>query len=130
MTAIAAFDAGADAVYCGLDNHSARAFAANFSVRELRELIRVAHSRGKKVYVAFNTVIDECDMENAIDELASLADARPDALIVQDLGVARICRNHFPELELHASTQLVAHNLAVFRGWYCRESCRSRKLPR
>ena len=111
MTAIAAFDAGADAVYCGLDNHSARAFAANFSVRELRELIRVAHSRGKKVYVAFNTVIDECDMENAIDELASLADARPDALIVQDLGVARICRNHFPELELHASTQLVAHNL-------------------
>ncbi len=111
MTAIAAFDAGADAVYCGLDNHSARAFAANFSVRELRELIRVAHSRGKKVYVAFNTVIDECDMENAIDELASLADARADALIVQDLGVARICRNHFPELELHASTQLVAHNL-------------------
>lgn len=111
MTAIAAFDAGADAIYCGLDNHSARAFASNFSVAELRELIKVARSRGKKTYVAFNTLVDENEMESVIEELAALADAQPDALIVQDLGVARICRNHFPELELHASTQLTAHNL-------------------
>ena len=120
-TALAAFGAGADAVYCGLTEFSARAFADNFTLEDLKNLLRYAHvartgqrsevrSR-KKVYVTFNTVIDEDNIENAIEQLARLDEVRPDALIVQDIGVARICRKHFPELELHASTQLVAHNL-------------------
>ena len=107
----AAFAAGADAVYCGLKDFSARAFADNFSFDELRDLLRVAHAQGKKVYVTFNTVLDEADVERAVRTLARLDDLRPDALIVQDLGVARLCQRHFPELALHASTQLVAHNL-------------------
>lgn len=107
----AAFAAGADAVYCGLKDFSARAFADNFSFDELRDLLRIAHAQGKKAYVTFNTVLDEADVERAVRTLARLDDLRPDALIVQDLGVARLCRRHFPGLALHASTQLVAHNL-------------------
>ena len=115
-TALAAFEAGADAVYCGLTEFSARAFADNFTLEDLKNLLRYARSsRGssghRKVYVTFNTVIDEDNLEAAIEQLARLDEVKPDALIVQDIGVARICRKHFPELELHASTQLVAHNL-------------------
>ena len=110
-TALAAFDAGADAVYCGLPDFSARAFAKNFDFASLSSLVRLARKRGKKVYVTFNTVLDEDALEEAARELSKLADIGPDGIIVQDLGVARLCRRHFPELNLHASTQLVAHNL-------------------
>ena len=117
QTALAAFEAGADAVYCGLTDFSARAFADNFSLEDLKNLLRYARgsnasrASSRRVYVTFNTVIDEDNLENAIEQLAWLDEVRPDALIVQDIGVARICRKHFPGLELHASTQLVAHNL-------------------
>ncbi|MGN0833957.1 MAG: U32 family peptidase [Kiritimatiellia bacterium] len=115
-TALAAFAAGADAVYCGLSDFSARAAADNFTEGELKDLLRYVRAPGtsgrrRRVYVAFNTVVDEADFAAAAGLLARLDDIRPDALIVQDLGVARICRRYFPDLELHASTQLVAHNL-------------------
>ena len=110
-TALAAFDAGADAVYCGLADFSARAFAKNLSFEDLGHLVRFAHAKGKKVYVTFNTLVDEIDVEQAVETLSRLEEIGPDALIVQDLGVARLCRRHFPALALHASTQLVAHNL-------------------
>ena len=111
QTALAAFAAGADAVYCGLADFSARAFAENFSLEDLRHLIAFARTNGRKVYVTFNTVIDEDNFAEAVERLARLEEAGPDAVIVQDLGVARIVRKHFPTLALHASTQLVAHNL-------------------
>ncbi len=110
-TALAAFDAGADAVYCGLADFSARAFAKNLSFEDLGNLVRFAHAKGKKVYVTFNTLVDEVDIEQAVETLSRLEEVGPDALIVQDLGIARLCRRHFPGLALHASTQLVAHNL-------------------
>ena len=110
-TALAAFDAGADAVYCGLADFSARAFAKNLSFEDLGNLVRFAHAKGKKVYVTFNTLVDEVDIEQAVETLSRLEEVGPDALIVQDLGIARLCRRHFPALALHASTQLVAHNL-------------------
>ena len=110
-TALAAFDAGADAVYCGMSAFSARAFAKNFTADDLKNLMRVARARGKRVYVTFNTVIDEDDVEEAVRQLAELDEIRPSALIVQDIGIARLCRTYFPDLEIHASTQLVAHNL-------------------
>ena len=110
-TALAAFDAGADAVYCGLADFSARAFAKNLSFEDLGNLVRFAHAKGKKVYVTFNTLVDEVDVEQAVETLSRLEGIGPDALIVQDLGIARLCRRHFPGLALHASTQLVAHNL-------------------
>ncbi len=110
-TALAAFDAGADAVYCGLNDFSARAFAKNLSEAELANLIACARKRGKKVYVTFNTLVDESRLDDAIRTLATLDDLKVDAIIVQDLGIAEICRKHFPTLSLHASTQMVAHNL-------------------
>ena len=122
QTALAAFEAGADAVYCGLTEFSARAFADNFSLEDLKNLLRYARgnrtigqseqsNNARRVYVTFNTVIDEDNLESAIEQLARLDEVHPNALIVQDIGVARICRKYFPDLELHASTQLVAHNL-------------------
>lgn len=110
-TALAAFDAGADAVYCGLSGFSARAFAKNLSTDELRSLVRVARRHGKQVYVTFNTVVGEGEADEAVRLLAELEEIGPTALIVQDIGVARLCRRHFPGLALHASTQLAVHNL-------------------
>lgn len=110
-TALSAFAAGADAVYCGLSEFSARAFAPNLSYEELANLIAYARAHGKKVYVTFNTLIDEDQLEGAVEALARLEELGPDGVIVQDLGVAQLVRRHFPKLELHASTQLVAHNL-------------------
>jgi len=110
-TALAAFEAGADAIYCGLADFSARAYAKNFSFEELGHIVAYAHAKGKKVYVTFNTVIDEDALEGAVETLARLEEIAPDGIIVQDLGVARLARRHFPGLALHASTQLVAHNL-------------------
>ena len=112
-TALSAFDAGADAVYCGLSDFSARAFAQNLTIQELESLVAVAREgrTPKKVYVTFNTLVGEDRFDEAIETLARLEDVGPDALIVQDIGVAKVARAHFPGLELHASTQLVAHNL-------------------
>ena len=108
----AAFAAGADAVYLGLDAFSARAEAINFSPDELRQLLAYARALGgKKVYVTFNTLVNDEELPAAIEKLAVLDELHPDGLIVQDLGIARLVRRHFPNLALHASTQLVAHNL-------------------
>lgn len=107
-----AFAAGADAVYLGLDAFSARAEAVNFSPDELRQLLAYARALdGKKVYVTFNTLVKDEELPAAVEKLAILDELRPDGLIVQDLGVARLVRQYFPSLALHASTQLVAHNL-------------------
>ena len=99
VAALSAFAAGADAVYCGLGDFSARAFAKNFSVDELSSLISYAHSpsRGwrRRVYVTFNTLIDEADIPAALESLSTLSQLQPDGVIVQDLGVASLCRKFF-----------------------------------
>lgn len=110
-TALAAFEAGADAVYLGLESFSARAQAVNFSYEQLADILSVARARGRRVYVTFNTLLTDDELDEAVDVLARLEEIGPDALIIQDLGVARLVRKHFPGLEMHASTQLVAHNL-------------------
>ncbi len=110
-TARAAFAAGADAVYCGLKSFSARAFATNFSLEELSDLLRLAKDGDKRVYVTLNTLLGERDLKATVETLARLEECPVDGLIVQDLGLARLVRTHFPRLPLHASTQLGAHNL-------------------
>lgn len=110
-TALTAFAAGADAVYLGLDSFSARAFAPNFSLPALADLLRVARAKGKKVYVTMNTLLDESQLEEAERCLRELDRLGPDGIIIQDLGLASMCREKFPRLAMHASTQLVAHNL-------------------
>ncbi len=110
--AVAAFDGGADAVYCGLGKFNARERAQNFSGADLGRLISFARSRGKKVYLTVNTLVKETELAEAVEYLAEAARLMPDALIVQDLGILRICREYFPALKLHASTQMGIHNSA------------------
>lgn len=108
----AAVENGADAVFCGLKTFSARAKAKNFTLEELERLIGYAGARGVKVYVALNTLIKECELRDLVELLAELDYLAVDGLIIQDLGVYRIAHQHFPEIPLHASTQMLTHNLA------------------
>jgi U32 family peptidase len=105
----AAVEAGADAVYFGLDRFSARA-KVGFTIEELPEVLRHLHERGVKGYIAFNTLVFDSELEQAAQLLATLAEAGPDALIVQDVGIARLAREIAPELEIHGSTQMSITN--------------------
>ncbi|MBN2094483.1 MAG: U32 family peptidase [Candidatus Aenigmarchaeota archaeon] len=109
----AALDFGADAIYLGLQKFSARADAENFTLEELSEIIAYTRSLQpkKKVYVTLNTVIYEEELGEIIDILAQLSNLEVDALIIQDLGLAKLAQDHFPEIRLHASTQMAIHNL-------------------
>ena len=111
----AALENGADAVFCGLKRFSARARARNFTLDELAQLTACCHSRSKKIYVALNTLAKELELAEIITILSELSRLRIDGLILQDLGVYRIARNFFPEIPLHASTQMVVHSLAGAR---------------
>ena len=117
-SAYAAFAFGADAVYTGLPRFSARADAVNLSARELEEIVAYAHAqpRSRRVYVTLNTLVREAELPDLIRSLALCADCGVDAVIVQDPGVARLARQHFPTLRLHASTQMALHNLEGVRA--------------
>ncbi len=108
----AAVEAGADAVYLGLKDFSARAYAANFSLADLARIVPLSREQGVKVFVAFNSILKENDLPQAASILDALTRIGPDALIIQDLGLRRLVKEHFPELELHASTLMAAHNLS------------------
>lgn len=108
----AAIEAGADAVYCGLKEFSARAKAKNFTVAEIERLTAYSHRQEKKLYVALNTLIKETELPKLIDTLTALAAIPVDAVIIQDLGLWRLARLYFPDLPLHASTQMTIHNAA------------------
>ncbi len=101
---------GADAVYLGLRQFSARATAANFDEAQLGEFAAYAHHLGRKVYVAVNTLAQENEMPDLLKTLDICVRTGADAVIVQDLGVAKIVRDLYPELEMHASTQMAVHN--------------------
>ncbi len=107
----AALAYGADAVYAGLPRFSARAEADNFSTEALDELIGYAHHLGRRVYVTFNTLVQQRELTAAIETLALIRDLNGSGVIVQDMGVVRLIRQNFPQLRLHASTQLAVHNL-------------------
>lgn len=107
---IAAVEAGADAIYCGLDSFSARSKAGNFTPGELYNYINYAHSKNVKVYIAFNTLIKQSELKDAIKYLSFISAAKADGIIIQDLGILNIARKHFSNLKLHASTQMAIHN--------------------
>jgi putative protease len=108
----AALNSGADSVFLGLQKFNARSRAENFSVEDLESLVPIAHRYGMKVLVTMNILIKEEELPEVIQTLADLERISVDAVIVQDLGVARMIRRHFPGLRMHASTQLAVHNLA------------------
>jgi U32 family peptidase len=108
----AALAAGADAVYLGLERFSARAFAGNFGPAELLEAIDRAHLWGARVHLALNTQLKQDEVGPALQALEAPYVAGLDALIVADLGFAAQVRRSFPDLALHASTQLNTHSSA------------------
>jgi len=101
---------GADAVYLGLKSFSARAGATNFTPQEVNEFTAYAHHLNRKVYVTVNTVIQEHELEALLQTLDVCSAANVDAIILQDMGVARVIKKSYPELVLHASTQMAVHN--------------------
>ncbi len=103
--AVAAFEGGADGIYLGLRDFSARKQARNFDDLEYRRIHRLARDQGKRVYVAMNTVVTDDELPLAAERLFFLSRFTPDALIFQDWGLARLARQSFPEITLHASTQ-------------------------
>jgi U32 family peptidase len=108
----AAIDAGANAVYLGLTDFNARLRARNFTMKTLSYAVPFAHDRNVKVYVTFNTLVKQSELESAVHFLYQLEQVGADAIIVQDMGIADIARRSFPRLRLHASTQMSVHNSA------------------
>ncbi|MBQ5687726.1 MAG: U32 family peptidase, partial [Ruminococcus sp.] len=106
---VAAVRSGADAVYLGEKRFSARASAKNFSDEELRHAVAYCHVHGVKVYVTLNTLVFDEEFEALAAAIRAAAEADADALIVQNMGVARLARQIAPELPLHASTQMSVH---------------------
>ena len=105
----AAVRSGADGVYLGAKDFSARASAQNFSSDELREAIAYCHQRGVKAYLTVNTLMFDTEMQKALDLVCSAYEMGIDAVIVQDIGLAALLRKHLPELRLHGSTQMSVH---------------------
>ena len=102
----AAFIAGADAVYIGGNRYGARAYADNPDDEELLEAIRLAHRLGKKLYLTVNTLVKDEELPDVCTWLRPFYEQGLDAVIVQDLGVVQTFRVYFPDLPVHASTQL------------------------
>ena len=107
----AAVQNGADAVYFGANSFSARAFASNFDDDTLKKAINYAKIRGVKTNLTLNTLIKNDEMYNAIALAKKAYEYGIDAIIVQDLGLARYMIKNFPGLAVHASTQMSVHNL-------------------
>ncbi|WP_159455617.1 U32 family peptidase [Pseudobacteriovorax antillogorgiicola] len=107
----AALNAGADAVYLGLKEFNARGRAENFSIEDLEELVPLAKDQGMKVLVTLNILLKDIEFDRLIERLSQLQWVGIHAVIIQDLGVARIVRDYFPSLRMHASTQMAVHNV-------------------
>lgn len=110
----AALANGADAAYLGAAAFGARA-SAGFDEEMLRQALALAHAHRKKIYVTVNIAVKERELSDIRKTLSLLSRLGADAVLVQDLGVLKICREEFPELPLHASTQMALHNAAGVR---------------
>ena len=106
----AAIAAGADAIYCGLDRFNARNRATNLTLDNLNGVLHLAHQHSCKIFLTLNVLILESEIPAIVRLLSQLNTTQIDGVIVQDLGLAYILKHHFPDLDVHASTQLNTHN--------------------
>ena len=106
----AAVRTGADAVYLGVGNFNARRNAENFA-GGLEQAVRYCHGRGVRCHVTLNTLVMDSELPSLRDELLHVAACAPDALIIQDLAVAKLARDLVPDLPRHASTQMTIHDV-------------------
>lgn len=107
----AAIAAGADAVYCGLDRFNARNRAANLTLDNLKGVLELAHANNCQIFLTLNVLILESEIPAIMRLLAQLEQTDIDGVIIQDLGLAYLLKQHFPALDVHASTQLNTHNV-------------------
>lgn len=107
---MAAIAGGADAIYVGGLKFGARAYAKNFTEEELRSAVKICHIHGVRLYVTLNTLVFDKEINEALEYARLLYEIGVDAIIVADVGVASLIRRDLPDFELHASTQMGAHN--------------------
>lgn len=112
----AAVENGANAVYLAGASFGARAYAENFTEEIMREAVNYAHLRGTAIHVTVNTIVDDSELSKLADYLRFLYAIGVDAILVQDLGVAKLAKTIIPDMPLHASTQMTVHNLAGVRA--------------
>ena len=108
----AAVQNGANAVYLGCGNFNARQSAKNFTPQTMGEALKYCHIRGVAVHLTLNTLVSDREMPELTELIRFAARAGVDAFIVQDLGVAQLCRQIAPQVEIHGSTQMTIHALA------------------
>ncbi|MBQ6841005.1 MAG: U32 family peptidase [Bacilli bacterium] len=127
---VAAINNGADAIYIGGKKFGARAFASNFSEEEIENVIKLCHLYGVKVYITVNTLVYDNEIEEAINYIRNIHSYGVDAVIMQDVGLINLVHQMFPNLEIHASTQMHNHskeslkfleNLGIKRVVFARE---------
>ena len=106
----AAVEAGADAVYMGSNLWNARLRARNFTNKELGKAIGYCHKNNAKAYITLNTIVFEEELPGMAEQVRFVYESGADAIIVQDLAVARMARETGNDMEIHASTQLSTHN--------------------
>lgn len=106
-----AINSGADAVYFGLNKFNARLKAGNFTVENLKSVVNEAHLFNVKVYLTINTLVKDFEFPELIEMVKCAVECKVDAYLIQDLGVAKLLHDCFPEIVMHASTQLSVHNL-------------------
>ncbi|HJF40983.1 MAG TPA: U32 family peptidase, partial [[Clostridium] spiroforme] len=112
---VAAVQNGANAIYLGGNEFSARAFATNFDHDELKKALRYCHLRNVKVYVTVNTLYEDNQFAKLKDYLLFLSSINVDALIIQDIGLMAYVKKYFPNFEIHMSTQASIYSLEAVK---------------
>ena len=107
----AAVQNGANAVYLGVGTFNARQGAKNFTPQTLVDAVRYCHIRGVQVHLTLNTLVSDREMKDVAETIRHAAQNNIDAFIVQDLGVAQLCRQMAPHIPIHGSTQMTVHSL-------------------
>ncbi len=107
----AAIAAGADAIYCGLNQFNARNRATNIEFEDLNGILRLAHKNNCQIFLTLNIVFIESEIQTLINLLNKLVNTSIDGVIVQDLGLLYLLQKHFKSLKVHGSTQLTTHNV-------------------
>lgn len=107
----AAIYAGCDAVYVGGKLFGARNYADNFGEEELAEAVELCHLYGKRIYITVNTLLYEAEVKSFMKYIDTVVELHVDALIMQDLGMIDLVRQTYPDMEIHASTQMHIHTL-------------------
>ena len=108
---LAAIVAGADAVYFGTNQFNARERAENIKLEDLPELVAIAKNHNVKTYLTLNVLIYNHEIPSALELVKTVTEMGVDAIIIQDIGLLSLIRQNFPDVEIHASTQITTHNI-------------------